>query len=165
MHSNSISNQLNIKGVKVKKIEHLDFSILVHVETKSSTQTCPRCGHDTSKVHDYRMQRIKHFPICHKPVTLVLRKRRYSCSCGKRFYEKYSFLSKYLRMTNSLVKHICHELRKQVSFSTVANDCHVTIPTTVRCFSHIQYPRPASLPEVLCIDEFRGNAGHLTKIL
>lgn len=160
MHSNSISNLLNIKGVKVKKVEYLEDSILVHIETKPSNQSCPCCKELTSKVHDYRIQRIKHFPICHRPVTLILRKRRYSCSCGKRFYEKYSFLSRYLRMTNSLIKHICHELRKQVSFSTVANDCNVTIPTAIRYFNHIQYQRPSSLPKALCIDEFRGNTGN-----
>lgn len=160
MHSNSISNLLNIKGVIVKKVEHLSSTIHIHIDTKPSQQTCPCCESITNKVHDYRLQRIKHFPINHKAVLLFLRKRRYSCDCGKRFYEKYSFLPKYFRISNDLLHHVCHELRKQTSFSSIARDCHLSLSSVIRYFNYIQYPKPSYLPKVLCIDEFRGNAGN-----
>ena len=63
----------------------------------------------------------------------------------------YHRCSKYLR------NHILHELRKQTSFSTVAKDAGVSINTVIRYFDYIQYPKPGHLPEVLCIDEFKGN--------
>ena len=160
MHSNSITKLIDLKGVNVKKIEQLDNSTLIHIESKTHEQICPGCGKSTSKVHDYRTQKIKHFPMNHKAVILSLRKRRYVCSCGKRFYEKYSFLPKYHRVTSALLKHIIYELHKQVSFSSVAKDCHVSVSTVIRYFDYVNYPKPSSLPEVLCIDEFRGNAGN-----
>ncbi|MDL2250960.1 ISL3 family transposase, partial [Lachnospiraceae bacterium OttesenSCG-928-J05] len=120
---------------------------------------CPCCGLSTSKIHDYRTQKIKHFPINHKEVILILRKRRYVCTCGKRFYEEYSFLTKYMRISKELLKYVCNEIRQQVSFSTVAMNCHLSLSTTIRYFNYIHYPKPLSLPKVLCIDEFKGNTG------
>ncbi|MFT4144497.1 MAG: hypothetical protein QM644_08560 [Mobilitalea sp.] len=42
---------------------------------------------------------MKGLPFQMKHTYLILRKRRYSCSCGKRFLEKYSFLASYQRCT------------------------------------------------------------------
>ncbi|HIW20404.1 MAG TPA: ISL3 family transposase [Candidatus Dorea intestinavium] len=159
MHSNSISKLLNLTEVIVKKVEHKNSVVDISIETKPSSQTCPACGQQTSKIHDYRTQKVKHTSIGHKSIVLTLRKRRYSCSCGKRFYEHYYFLSRYMRCTKDLMKHICHELRKQVSFASVAKDAVVSTKTAIRYFDYISYPKPSKLPEVLCIDEFRGNAG------
>ncbi|MGF6366946.1 transposase, partial [Aequitasia blattaphilus] len=74
MHSNSISKLLNLKEVTVKKLEQSDSMINVYLETRPKEHVCPCCGLSTSKIHDYRAQKIKHFPINHKEVILILRK-------------------------------------------------------------------------------------------
>ena len=43
-----------------------------------------------------------------------LRKRRYRCACGKRFFEKNTFLPRYYRITSRLVSEIIHAFEKVV---------------------------------------------------
>ena len=158
MHSNSTANLLNLKGVSVNKISHSYESIKIFISTKPRKTKCPICGCETSKVHDYRNQIIRDLPMSGKNVYLVLRKRRYVCNCGKRFYEKYDFLPRYYRMTNRLTAYICNELTESVSLSYVAKKSNVSLSTVIRVFDEVQYPKLNKLPEVISIDEFKGNA-------
>jgi transposase len=155
--SNSINKLLNLKGVKVRKISHDDSFIRIHINTDPREHCCPACGSATSKIHDYRDQVIKDLPFQFKHIYLILRKRRYICSCGKRFYESYNFLPRYHRMTNRLVHYICQELSKLISMAEVAKSANVSVPTVTRIFNLVNYDR-SPFSEVLCIDEFKGNA-------
>ena len=157
MQSNFIKQLLNLKGVKITKVSHENSFIKIYITTKPHEHSCPVCGSKTSRVHDYREQVIKDLPFQFKHTYLVLRKRRYVCSCGKRFYESYDFLPRYHRMTNRLATFICHELSKLTSMTSVAKAANVSVTTVMRVFNCINYGVPA-LPEVLCIDEFKGHA-------
>ena len=157
VHSNFINKLLNLKEVKVTKISQEDSFIKIYLKTNPREHICPACGSTTSKIHDYREQVIKDLPLQFKHVFLVLRKRRYVCSCGKRFYESYDFLPRYHRMTNRLVHYICQELTKVTSMTSVAKCANVSVPTVTRIFNYVNYTVP-TLPKVLCIDEFKGNA-------
>lgn len=57
-----------------------------------------------------------------------------------------------------MAAYICDELTKSVSLSFVAEQSNVSVPTVIRIFDRIQYPKLNKLPEVLSIDEFKGNA-------
>jgi transposase len=127
------------------------------LETKPTEQPCPFCGTITSKIHDYRIQTIRDIPFQLKPVNLVLRKRRYTCTCGKHFYEKYLWLPKYQHMTKRLAMYICNQLRETISYTYVASQTKLSVSTVTRVFDRINYVKP-SIPKVLSIDEFRGNA-------
>jgi len=157
VHSNSINKLLNLKEVKVTKISHGDYYIKIYINTKPKEHTCPVCRSKTSRIHDYREQTIKDLPFQFKHVYLILRKRRYACPCGKRFFESYDFLPRYHRMTNRLVHFICQELTKVTSMTSIAQTTNVSISTVTRIFNYINYSVP-TLSEVLCIDEFKGNA-------
>ncbi len=157
MQSNFITQLLNLEGVKVTKISHGDSFVKIYITTDPKEHTCPACGAKTSKIHDYREQTIKDLPFQFKHTYLVLRKRRYVCSCGKRFYESYDFLPRYHRMTNRLAFFICQELTKLTSLTSIAKVANVSVSTVIRIFNHINYSVP-TLPKVLCIDEFKGNA-------
>jgi transposase len=157
VHSNFIKQLLNLKEVKVTKISHGDSFVKIYIKTDPHEHTCPKCASKTSRVHDYREQIIKDLPFQFKHTYLVLRKRRYVCSCGKRFFESYDFLPRYHRMTNRLAFFICQELSRLTSMTSVANTANVSISTVMRVFNCINYGTPA-LPKVLCIDEFKGNA-------
>ena len=86
MYSYCSNSLLNIKDVFIKKVVHADFFVKVFIETRPAPQTCPCCGKVTKRIHDYRLQTIKDLPFQAKHCFLVLRKRRYVCSCGKKFY-------------------------------------------------------------------------------
>ena len=104
-------------------------------------------------------QRIKELSAFEKPVVVVLRKRRYACSCGKRFAEPNSFLPKYQRMTQRTILALIDRLRDCRSYSSVAREFRLSVPTVIRFFRNVRYSKPVQLPEVLGIDEFKGNSG------
>lgn len=157
MYNHCINNLLNLKGVIVKKVLHADSYVKIFIETKPSKQKCPACGHSTKRIHDYRNQTIKDLPFQFKNCYLILHKRRYSCSCGKRFYESYPFLPRYHQRTSRMTSYIASELHNAVSLSSVADRCNVSTSTVNRVLDTISYGRSA-LGQAVSIDEFRGNA-------
>lgn len=157
MHNHCINKLLNIEGVIVKKVVHADSFVQIHLETKPSAQLCPACGALTRRIHDYRVQTIKDLPFQTKHCYLVLRKRRYACSCGKRFYESYGFLPRYLQRTGRLTAFIADSFHKTTSISSIAEQANVSTSTVNRILDTISFPKP-SLPRALSIDEFKGNA-------
>lgn len=158
MQYNHINKLLKLKDVYVKNIILKNNSTEIHIETKATIHNCPDCGHGTSRIHDYRKQKIKDLPYHFQDTFLILRKRRYLCtSCGKKFYESYSFLPKYHRMTTRLIHSIGNELHELYNMKMIAAKHNVTTPTVTRILNTINHPKP-KLPKVLCIDEFKGNA-------
>ena len=158
MHNHCINKLINIEDVIVKKIIHSDSSVRIMLETKPKEHICPVCGRNTKRIHDYRMQTIKDLPFQLKHCYLILRKRRYVCSCGKRFYENYSFLPKYFQRTSRMTAFIADALHDTRSVTSVAKMCNVSTATVNRILDTISYGRP-DIPPAISIDEFKGNAG------
>ena len=158
MHNHCINKLINIEDVIVKKIIHSDSSVRIMLETKPKEHICPVCGRNTKRIHDYRMQTIKDLPFQLKHCYLILRKRRYVCSCGKRFYENYSFLPKYFQRTSRMTAFIADALHDTRSVTSVAKMCNVSTATVNRILDTISYGRP-DIPLAISIDEFKGNAG------
>ena len=157
MHNHCINKLLNIEDVIVKKVIHSDSYVKILLETNPKEHPCPACGLLTKRVHDYRMQIIKDLPFQMKHCYLVLRKRRYTCSCGKRFYENYSFLPKYFQRTSRLTAFIADALHDTRSITSVAKMCNVSTATVNRILDTISFGKP-KIPQILSIDEFKGNA-------
>ena len=107
-------------------------------------------------VHDYREQPIKDIPAFGKHIFIHLNKRRYRCSCGKRFPENVDFLPRYHRMTNRLSLYIIDKLRNEVSFSSVAREVNLSVSTVIRVSDLVSYA-PKKLLSAISIDEFKGN--------
>ena len=132
MQINYITKLLNLKGVKVKDFIEKEKSIEIHISTKAKEHTCPCCGNKTKHIHDYRKQNIKHGILNNKTIILVLNKRRYCCEkCGKRFYEKYDFISKYQRCSLIFYKVIYEKFREVVSFSHIAREVGLSVTTII----------------------------------
>lgn len=149
---------LGLQGVNITNVEESENNILIHAEMKRKPHNCICCGTATDTIHDYRTQKIKDIPAFGKLVTILLRKRRYRCPhCGKRFFESNDFLPKFHRMTNRLSAYIIDKLRNERSFTSVANEVNLSVTTVIRVFDLVSYPK-SPLPEVLSIDEFKGNS-------
>lgn len=157
VHSNCIANLIDLKGVSIKKVQQANSYIKIFIETKAMPHKCPCCGLKTAKIHDYRNQTIKDLPFQLKDAYLVLRKRRYVCSCGKKFYETYHFLPRYQQRTRRLSFKIIELLRSTHSMKSVAEQLNVSTSTVTRLIDTINYEIPTSLPTILSIDEFKGN--------
>ena len=149
---------LGLEDVIVKKVWEAGEEQHIEIELPRRAHNCPSCGTETDQIHDYRMQRIKDIASFGKNVYLHLRKRRYVCSsCGKRFYEKNNFLPRYHRMTNRKNARIIEDFRDTVSASYIAKKHNISVSTALRYFNLVSYSCK-KLPEVLSIDEFKGNA-------
>ncbi len=151
---------LNMKGLIVENIKTDSSATSIFFSLKRKPHNCPSCHKVTNKVHDYRTQVIKDLPILGKRTLLFYRKRRYLCpSCHKRFYESNTFLPKYYRCTSRFIKELLYKFSDNRSITSIAKEYTISPTTAFRFLSFINYPKPHSLPSVLSIDEFRGNAG------
>ena len=150
---------LGLEDVIIKKVWEDESAHHIELELPRRKHNCPCCGAETDRIHDYRKQKIKDITAFGKDVYLHLRKRRYVCDgCGKRFYEKNSFLPRYHRMTSRKNARIIEDFRDTVSASYIARKHNISTTTALRYFNLVNYSCKA-LPEVLSIDEFKGNAG------
>ncbi|NLZ53755.1 MAG: ISL3 family transposase [Thermoanaerobacteraceae bacterium] len=160
LNSNYIQILFGIKDAIVTNIENnADKSLIdIYFELKRDIHKCPNCNELTDSIHDYRIQKIKGPPVGEKFILFHYRKRRYVCpACGKRFYENNSFVPRYHRMSSSLVSYILKELKSTSSRSSVAKRCNISVYTVSRIFDFISHGK-LRLPEVISIDEFKGNA-------
>lgn len=150
---------LGFKGLIIEELDTAPDSISFSFSLEIKTHNCPRCHQQTNKVHDYRTQMIKDIAVSGKKTFLYYKKRRYHCRhCNKRFYEKNDFLPRYQRMTSRLIQYIISTMKKVYSVSDIAKDNNISPSTALRLFKYINYSM-RKLPEVLSIDEFKGNAG------
>ena len=104
---------LNLEDVIITNVENISGEVHVYLELPRAKHRCPACGTLTDRVHDYRMQTIKDVPLG-RTTLLHLRKRRYRCDCGKRFFENNTFLPRYHRATGRLVAEIINAFRETV---------------------------------------------------
>lgn len=160
MQNNFIRNLLDLKGVEVKKVRYKKNFVKIHIEMSVKEQTCPCCKAKTTKIKDYRTQIIKDIPIRFRTTYLSYRKRRYECkNCGKTFYEYNSFLAKRGRKTTRVTEFIIDRLTGKQSMKDIAKDANVSISTVAKLLPPLAISS-SHLPEVLCIDEFKGNTGN-----
>mgnify|MGYP003557489451 FL=1 len=148
---------LNLEDVIITKVENISDQLHISIELPRRKHTCPCCGTVTDRVHDYRMQVIKDVPLA-RDTFLHLRKRRYRCDCGKRFFEINTFLPRYYRVTTRLVAEIMFAFKKTVSAKEIGCRYNVSSVTAMRYFNQFNQ-RLTMLPKVISLDEFKGNSG------
>ncbi len=156
---NNSAKILGLEDVIVKNVESEENALHISLELPRKEHICPVCGNTTERIHDYREQIVRDSHAFGKDVYLHLNKRRYVCrECGKRFYEENSFLPKYYHVTQRLIVNVISSFREPVSATHIARENNVSVTTALRYFDLVNYS-VARLPEVLSIDEFKGNAG------
>lgn len=132
-----------------------------YVEMPNVEHTCPCCGAKTVKVHDYRLQKISHLKVFERATILFYRKRRYACSCGKKFFEDNPLVKKYQRHSIELNQAIQVRSVKGKTFKETAQIYGVSASTVVRRFdslsAHTVEEEPMQLPRVIAIDEYKGD--------
>lgn len=158
-NTNIISDLLEIKDISASKIENINNETHIYFTLKRRDHTCPHCGNITNKVHDYRTSIIKDSPISGKKTFLHYKKRRYHCdSCKKHFNESFPHIAKQCRISTRLCFQAIDMLKSQQSISSIAKQLGISPSTIFRRMNDVRFPKPNSLPLVLSIDEFRGNA-------
>ena len=88
-----LNNNIRIHGLEdvvVTDIKVLEGGTAIYYEEMPvrTHNKCPCRGAKTRKIHDYRIQKIKHLKWFERFTHIFYRKRRYRCeACRKRFYE------------------------------------------------------------------------------
>ena len=158
LYRDCIEKLLQLKDVIVTNIECSGEKMHIHLRMEQRLHRCPQCGTLTSKVHDYRTQLVRDVSISGYATILHLRKRRHVCpNCGKRFDEYIDFLPRYRQFTNRVFLQILEQLKECRSIKGIAADNNMSPPTAAKIVNEIDF-RVRKLPEVLAIDEFKGNA-------
>lgn len=159
LYSHYIEALLGIKDAEIIKIKNRpeDPIIDIWLQLKRDIHECPCCKELTETIHDYRTHTVKGPPLGDRFVLFHYRKRRYVCpQCRKRFDEVNSFVPRYHRMSSNLIAFILKELKSTHSLTSIAKRCNVSAFTVNRLFGYISLGS-AKLPEVISIDEFKGN--------
>jgi transposase len=58
-----------------------------------------------------------------------------------------------------LINEIFRKTESEISFTSIAKDVNLSVSTVIRFFDMLAYDTPKELPQVLSIDEFKGNTG------
>ena len=143
----------------IKEFEKLGSSLLLYVEFTSTASRCPYCHHKILHSKDYRDQKVLLGHWKTHPVSAIVHKRRFFCPCcHKTFYEKIPGVEHYQRRSNDVKNSIIQACSELASFKAIARSHGVSVSTVIRYFDGLTFKRPLHLPEVLSLDEFRGNA-------
>lgn len=158
---NSTIKLPGFEDVNIKKMEEVDGRLCLHIEIPLITHTCPECAASTMKVHDYRIQKIKHLKLFERHTLIFYRKRRYVCPCGKRFAENNPFVERYQRLSVEFNQALKIRSIKGKTFKETAEVYGTSASTVVRRFDQLAEvtvnEEAKELPKVIAIDEYKGD--------
>lgn len=149
-----------LEDVMITKVEEVEGRIALHIEMDVRVHKCPSCGGRTKKIHDYRVQKIKHLKWFERLTYLFYKKRRYACSCGKRFAEDNPIVHRYQRLSIEWNRAVAVRTVKAKTFKEVAQQFGVSISTVIRRFDRLavkEMTEVQELPRIIAIDEYKGD--------
>lgn len=149
-----------LESVMITKMEEREGNFYLHVKLPITKQRCPACGERTRRVHDYRIQKVQHLKIFERTSYLFYRKRRYVCSCGKRFPENNQLVDRYQRHSKEWNQALGLRVIQGKNFKDTAGQFRTSQATAIRRFDQLAAPRLKevdTLPRVIAIDEYKGD--------
>lgn len=157
---NFIMDIPGLKDVVVRKVEEVNEVVRIFVEIERKLQCCPCCHSKTDRVHDYRMQRIIHLKWFERTTHIYYKRRRYVCSCGKRFSEQNGFVERYQRTSIEWNQAVRIRAIKGKTFKETSEIYGASATTIVRRFDEMsrqEIKKVDELPPVIAIDEYKGD--------
>lgn len=149
-----------LKEVIIENIEEIDERIALYISLPVKPHQCPSCQSFTQKVHDYRIRKINHLKFFERLTVLFYRRRRYACSCGKRFSEDSSFVDRYQRYSKEWNQIAQIRSFKAKTFKEAAESLGTSSATIMRRFKQVakkQLTMKRQLPKRIAIDEYKGD--------
>ncbi|MCD8336907.1 MAG: ISL3 family transposase [Lachnospiraceae bacterium] len=143
-----------------KPIRH-QHSLELPVTPPKAVPVCPHCHSPgcISKGSD-GFQSIRHVPSGNVGVFLTFKKQRFYCAeCLASFTYHYPWQHHPLPVTDALYLSILSDLSRPVTIPDIAAKNCVTDNIVRGVLKSIDIPKCPALPEIVCIDDFRGNAG------
>lgn len=161
---NQVLRLLNLPpDVEVVKSEiKADADVITLRIATTHDRVCSNCGASGCIIRGSgRWQELQHFPIDNRRVILRMFKRRLFCpSCGMSSYEAPDWIIPRLRMTRQLFDAIFRLFTQKLAFSQIMQLLLISESSVRSVMDSIEIKHPKRLPETLCIDEFKSDAGY-----
>ncbi|MEL5719893.1 ISL3 family transposase [Streptococcus agalactiae] len=161
MQNNNIIKLLGLKdNIKVRDVKIKEKEIIIAMKLKKDKPCkCPYCSSTKIYYHDKRKQLIKDIPYNNKRTYFELDRVRYYCpNCKKKISTSPKFIIKNWSITNRLFKWILEEFKNIKSIKEIAEETGLSQTSILRYLENLNLVRK-QMPEVLCIDEFKGDSG------
>lgn len=158
MQVHYIKTILGIKDehVRITQIKPEGQYLNIHLHLTQGYIPCPACGCKTSKVHDYRIRKIKHGYINGRVGIIFYKRRRYVCKhCQKRFPEPNVFVDRRAKISRLTKLMIIDESKQNQSFKDIGKRLDISTHTVMRTFDQHTKQKRIKLPEVISLDEFK----------
>lgn len=116
MPSNSllhfITKIVKFDGFKATNYHFItENELLIELENKVKTSTCPHCHKITDKVHQSHRHRVRDIPLSSYDIFLLINRRQFRCKkCHKVFSEELTFVKKRRTYTKRLAKKVVSEV-------------------------------------------------------
>ncbi|MCD8104315.1 MAG: hypothetical protein LUF35_04770 [Lachnospiraceae bacterium] len=135
--------------------------IILDIEFEPTEQVCPECSSHHCRPDGFcKVRTIRHLPVASCSVFLRYTPRYFVCDdCGAVFRESVSWIHGRLQMTEALFIEIYLSLTENVSIRSIAEKECVSERVVQHVLELSAAERPAELPEVLCLFDFRANVG------
>jgi len=108
---NFITKIINFEGFKATNYYFItENEVLIEVEKKENSETCPHCHKKTDKVHQSHWYRVRDIPFSSFDVFLNVNRRQFRCkNCNKVFSEELNFVKKRRTYTKRLAEKVIRE--------------------------------------------------------
>ncbi len=153
----------DVIGLKDENVIIDDYSIneetgerIISVSLKRRIQKCPECGSNSTIVHSNRNKKIVHSYATDFPCTILYKQRRLLCKdCRSTFIEPNDFVLGYNHLSDLTISRIFKDLKSTDSYINIAKRYNVTSQTVLNYMDKYICPKRRTLPEIICIDEFK----------
>jgi transposase len=115
----SLNDVLDLPQFTALSIFKEDGDVFIHGELKGTDKTCPSCGLEAIKPHQYYEKKVRHLPFANQPTYLVFQRKDWICVCGKVFLERLAFQEMYAHHTVQYADYV-YELAKKQDLKRVA---------------------------------------------
>jgi len=161
---NDITDLVDWEGYQAIDVESEPRGLVIRLRSRRGYPgRCPRCGHATGHVHDYRWREVRDLPVFGQGVFLQVERRRLRCPCRGVFTEELPWLGARARITrrlSSAVAGLCRHMAIKhvaeffgIDWDTVKNADKEALERHLAGFD----PRKA---RILAMDEFAIQRGH-----
>jgi transposase len=93
--------------------------VTIYGELQNTDKTCPSCGKEAEKPHQYYEKEVRHLSFCNLPTYLCFQRKDFICECGKVFLERLDFQDLYSKYTTAYEDYL-YELAKNQDIKRVA---------------------------------------------
>lgn len=106
-----LTELLNINSVNVENYRNCGDHIILEIEGKNTSASCPRCGKESQSIHQNHWHMARDVRISDKDTFLRYNRRQFKCkSCKKPFSEELDFIGERKTYTTRFAEYVIKQL-------------------------------------------------------